>query len=364
MRTQIIFVVCVLLARACQAGTITVDDDGPADFNSIQAAIDYSTDSDTIVVQPGLYEENINFLGKNIALMSTNPTDTSIVKSTTIAGSVGFRGTEDANCIITGFDIDGCISGFDWLVDPYGKNHTHAAISHCILENIVTGCGRVIHGCDGTISNCTIANITYLCLRPAPVPAISACHGLFTNCTMVNAHDGIEILDAGTCTLQNCILRRSYPIIVAPEATLNVSYCNLQGGLSVIWGGGNVNWGPGNIDADPCFAQWGNWQVPGDYHLKSQAGRWDPNTQNWVRDRVTSICIDAGDPNTSIGWEPFPNGGRINMGASGGTREASKSYFGRPVCRKPIAGDINGDCRVDFKDVAILALHWLHDNNE
>jgi hypothetical protein len=44
-----------------------------------------------------------------------------------------------------------------------------------------------------------------------------------------------------------------------------------------------------------------------------------------VIDDVTSPCIDAGDPNTPIGDELFPNGGVVNMGAYGGTAEASKS---------------------------------------
>jgi hypothetical protein len=82
-----------------------------------------------------------------------------------------------------------------------------------------------------------------------------------------------------------------------------------------------------------------------------------------VKDDVTSPCIDAGDPNSPVGEEPFPNGGRINMGAYGGTAEASKSYFGEPVCETIIAGDINGDCRVDSKDLAILAQHWLNSSD-
>ncbi|RPJ37841.1 MAG: hypothetical protein EHM35_05885 [Planctomycetaceae bacterium] len=126
------------------------------------------------------------------------------------------------------------------------------------------------------------------------------------------------------------------------------------------------------ITADPQFVAPGHWDpngtpdklsddfwVDGDYHLKSQAGRWDPNSRTWVKDDVTNPCIDAGDPNSPVGEEPFPNGGRINMGAYGGTAEASKSYFGEPVCETMIAGDINGDCRVDFADLDILALHWL-----
>ncbi len=96
--------------------------------------------------------------------------------------------------------------------------------------------------------------------------------------------------------------------------------------------------GQGNIDLDPLFARPAYWDpngtpedpnddfyVEGDYHLKSQAGRRDPASGGWVPDDVTSPCVDAGDPNSPVGDEPEPNGGRINMGAYGGTAEASKS---------------------------------------
>lgn len=133
----------------------------------------------------------------------------------------------------------------------------------------------------------------------------------------------------------------------------------------------------GNINVDPCFVAPGYWANPnepgheadlddpaavwieGDYHLKSQAGHWDLDKEIWVKDDVTSPCIDAGDPANPIGLEPFPNGGRINMGAFGGTVEASKSYFDATPCETVVAGDINGDCKVDFKDFQIMASHWL-----
>jgi parallel beta-helix repeat protein/predicted outer membrane repeat protein len=147
----------------------------------------------------------------------------------------------------------------------------------------------------------------------------------------------------------------------------HVEYCCIQG-----WTGNlpeDPNFGPGNIGVDPCFAEPGYWVsndewMDGDYHLKSQAGRWNPDIHSWEQDDVTSLCIDAGDPNSSIGLESFPNGGRVNMGAYGGTEEASKSYFGERPCKKIIAGDINGDCKVDFKDFAIMASHWLEDGSE
>ena len=140
------------------------------------------------------------------------------------------------------------------------------------------------------------------------------------------------------------------------RSRIAIRYSNLRGGCDAIHDGyGDVIWGDGNTDADPLFAD----PTQGDVHLKSQAGRWLRDDGRWTTDDVTSPCIDAGDPMSPIGWEPFPNGGRVNMGAYGGTVEASKSYFGGPVCDVIVAGDINGDCRVDFADFAILARQWL-----
>ncbi len=42
-----------------------------------------------------------------------------------------------------------------------------------------------------------------------------------------------------------------------------------------------------------------------------------------------------------------------------GAAKASKSYFDGPVCETIIAGDINGDCIVNFDDFALIAYHWL-----
>lgn len=91
----------------------------------------------------------------------------------------------------------------------------------------------------------------------------------------------------------------------------SVRYNDIQGGWT----------GTGNIAVDPLFADPEN----DDFHLKSQAGRWDPVSKSWVLDGVTSPCIDAGDPSTSIANEPQPRGLRVNMGAYGGTSQASKS---------------------------------------
>ncbi len=140
--------------------------------------------------------------------------------------------------------------------------------------------------------------------------------------------------DPGYLECTNCIIRDDVNSIFNNYGeSINVRYSNILGGFD----------GPGNIDAKPLFVNPGYWVdandpniivepndpnavwINGDYHLKSQAGRFNSTTGSWVIDDVTSQCIDAGDPNSPVGDEPEPNGGRINMGAYGGISQASKS---------------------------------------
>lgn len=73
---------------------------------------------------------------------------------------------------------------------------------------------------------------------------------------------------------------------------------------------------------DPMMAD----EEHGDYHLRSAAGRYDPTARQFVTtDTVTSPVIDLGDPATDFAAEKAPNGGRVNVGMYGGTKEASKS---------------------------------------
>jgi hypothetical protein len=105
---------------------------------------------------------------------------------------------------------------------------------------------------------------------------------------------------------------------------------------SILWGNGTADLvgctarfscvkqrdpGPTNISRDPLLAD----PNQGDYHLRSTRGRYWPEHNIWVLDDVTSPCIDAGDPSSPVGQEPAPNGGRIDMGAHGGTIKASLS---------------------------------------
>jgi len=65
--TGFVLVLIFLSSAPMEAATIHV----PDDFPTIQAAIDAAAEGDTVLVAPGTYEENIDFIGKNITVKST-----------------------------------------------------------------------------------------------------------------------------------------------------------------------------------------------------------------------------------------------------------------------------------------------------
>lgn len=74
-----------------------------------------------------------------------------------------------------------------------------------------------------------------------------------------------------------------------------------------------------DIHLNPLFVD----QKNHDYHLQSAAGHW--NGKTWIKDKVSSPCIDAGYPASEYSNEPEDNGNRINIGRYGNTIHESLS---------------------------------------
>ena len=156
--------------------------------------------------------------------------------------------------------------------------------------------------CTASITNCTIVNNK---LSGYPMPSYPA-GGIQSFISYMTVKNSIVWYNQGEQLWMD-------DVILGYEG--DVSCSNIQGGYQ----------GTDNINEDPLFASVEN----GDYHLQSTYGRYSPALERWVIDEVDSNCIDAGDSGNRVGPEPPPNGKLINMGAYGGTVQASKSYSPR-----------------------------------
>ncbi len=126
-----------LLMMASTAGATILN--VPEDHETIVAAIDATEDGDTVLVQPGIYLESLDFQGKAITVASLLLTTDRVeyVDSTIIdtqeeqSGAVIFENDEDENSILTGFTIQ------NGQADNGGGVFIHSAsptISHCLLQ--------------------------------------------------------------------------------------------------------------------------------------------------------------------------------------------------------------------------------------
>ena len=178
---------------------------------------------------------------------------------------------------------------------------------------------------------------------------------ILKNFVICNSYMGIFIAHSSPTITNVTVANNTYGVeayAAEPSIASSIFWNNSQGDLfqceprySCIERSGE---GEGNLSVDPLFVDPDN----GDYRLLSEHGRYWPEHDVWVLDKVTSPCIDAGDPTAGSSTEPTPNGGRINMGAYGGTAHASMS-------ERPCAGDINYDGIINMVDLAVLAENWL-----
>jgi hypothetical protein len=77
----------------------------PTDSTTIQAGIDGAANGDTVLVHPGTYVENIDFLGRAIVVRSKQGPATTIIDGDQAGSVVVFRNSEDVDSVLEGFTI-------------------------------------------------------------------------------------------------------------------------------------------------------------------------------------------------------------------------------------------------------------------
>ncbi|MBI5869454.1 MAG: right-handed parallel beta-helix repeat-containing protein [Actinobacteria bacterium] len=134
----------------------------PAQYGSIQSAINAAYDGDTVLVSSGTYSENINFNGKAIAVASVyGPSSTLIEGTGGNSPVVTFNHGESSSAVLDGFTVDNRATAY---LATKGISITSGAaptLRNSIIKgnNISTGqtgAGIYINGGGATIESSTI----------------------------------------------------------------------------------------------------------------------------------------------------------------------------------------------------------------
>jgi pectate lyase len=285
-------------------------EDGSEDhpFDAIQEAIEVADDHATIRVHPGTYWETIDFQSKDIKVTGlssdvSTPKSYPVIDANEMDTVVIFNQGEGPTCELSGFVLT---RGLGAMAGAVLCDEASPTISHCVIVG----------------NRCDDPNGGTLYCRDSD--------SLFDHCTISGNDAGPEgaafrFVDCNVIIANSIVTGNSLePILVELGSDPQVHYSNVEG----LWPG------IGNIDTDASFVREGQWMdtpgahalwFDGDYHLTSRAGHWNPIVLDWVFDTVDSPCIDAGDPDAPVFLEPKPNGSLINMGAYGGTQQASRT---------------------------------------
>jgi len=285
MKTLFLVTLLILLTSSLYSAIINV----PADQSTIQAGITAATNTDTVLVQPGTYVENIDYNGKNITVSSLFLTtrDTTYISSTIIDGNssgsvVTFESGEDSTAVLSGFKI---INGQGSIGGGIYCSISNPRLEYLIVTgNSVNGYGGGIEcaSCDNlSLSNVTIANNTANSGGGLDIYYSSV---NFENVTLTgnssNNGGGIYCEDSDVAITNSILWNDPTQEIFLESGSVAITYSDIQGGWA----------GIGNFDSDPLFVN----SAIGNYSLQDH-----------------SPCIDAGDPSSPLD----PDGTNADIGA-------------------------------------------------
>ncbi|UCF43770.1 MAG: right-handed parallel beta-helix repeat-containing protein [Planctomycetota bacterium] len=248
-----VVVVFVFLVVPCCGRTITVDDDGPADFDNIQAAINDANDGDEVVVADGNYSgegnHDIDFLGKAITVRSMNGRGNCEINCQGMGRGFFFHSGEDSNSVVDGFYIHGGYIGGPYSLSGEGGGiycrYSSPRIKNCwIMGNMAErGAGIYCYLSSPVIENCYIGYNDLSVIWDVTWGGGIYCERL-SNPTIIN------------CTISNNKVSKAGGGIYSKESKPKLINCTISDNEvydSFGYGreGGGIYYAPGGRDWDP-----------------------------------------------------------------------------------------------------------------
>ncbi|SVD07467.1 uncharacterized protein METZ01_LOCUS360321, partial [marine metagenome] len=298
--------------------TATGASDDP--FRSIQAGINFSSNTDSVTVAAGTYVENINFRGRNIKVVGADR-ETTIINGDSSGSVVTFESGETNDALLSGFTItNGTATNNGGGIYCNNSNPT---VSNVIIKYNTagnSGGGLYINNSTFTVNNAIISSNTasndgggIRCQNSALNISFSeitnnSCgsggggigYGYestsnLVNVSIINNNDnydaGLFLGESSSVVLNNSLIYGNDIYFYGGINTIQISHSNIESGQNsvVTNDNGTVTWGSGNIDVNPMFVDTAN----GNYHLLA-----------------TSQLINAGHPDSTDS-----DGSRADIGA-------------------------------------------------
>ena len=233
----------------------TVDDDGPADFDNIQDAVNAASNGDTVTVMPGTYRGDgssvVDLLGKSIALIAAGTTEETIIDG---------EGSRRAIVCIDGANSIAQITGF-----TFTNGHAlhgagiYLSNSNVILENcdFVGNGGEAACNSGGAIalhnsSTATVSGSTFtansatygggIYLKEGSEATVVGCS--ITN-NLAGQLGGGVYCEYSNLSLENCAVSTNTANwrgggIDSQHCTLTLSNCTIEGNMSAAGDGGGI----------------------------------------------------------------------------------------------------------------------------
>ena len=321
-----------------------IDGDGvlhvPADFATIQEAIDIAWTGDTVLAAPGIYMENIDFKGKAITVSGSYGPDSTFLDGNQAGSVVSFLSGEGADSVIEGFTVtNGSGTEGMWANIFLGggifcKGASPTIRGNSISANTATMGGGIFcsNGSPEIAANKIVGNSAFkgagiYCIDHSS-PAVSNtmiaendayAHGGgiccwdnsspdVTNSTIASnlaaEGGGIYCVASSLPTVINSILWGNIGL-EGPEiwiglnsrpSSLTISYSVVEGGQSEAYvdSACTLDWGDGMIEDDPEFAN----LADSDYHIT-----WDSSCRNAGSDSAALRLVEdfEGDRRAAFG---------------------------------------------------------------
>jgi len=201
----LVCLVALSVVPAIAANTIHV----PLDQPTIQAGINAALKGDTVLVAPGTYVENIDFLGKAITVKSSAGPATTIIDGNAAAPVAVFVTSEGVHSVLSGFTLQNGVGTFPFRYQGGGVSISNASptITKNVIRNSTAGDGGgvgVYFGSPVISNNIITANSAQFGGGVAIVGASNAqiLHNTISKNT-ANIGAAFELFAAANVTLEN-----------------------------------------------------------------------------------------------------------------------------------------------------------------